>query len=171
MEWISSIWTCKKLICELESLFIMFLLDEDFFLGTKIFMSSLQGNLLPVSWWLDAMASPKSWDGSPLKIWFEFPNWSSHTHTHTPTMYGKVYYSHNEAFWREQYRSLKLIGNVLKELWKEGAQLQVFVVVRDWGWSEGFSAWFTLTVGDKAPRLSYQHAQLRDGRGRGRGKA
>ena len=135
MECISSIWTHKKLIYKLESLFIMFLLGADFFLGTKIFMSSLQGNLLPVSWWLDTMASPKSWGGSPLKIWFGFPNWSSHTHTHThtPRTYGKVYYSHNEAFWGEQYRSLKLIWNVLKELWKEGDQLRVFVVVRGWG--------------------------------------
>ena len=31
MEWISSIWTHKKLIYELESLFIMFLLGADFF--------------------------------------------------------------------------------------------------------------------------------------------
>ena len=83
MEWISSIWTCKKLICELESLFIMFLLDEDFFLGTKIFMSSLQGNLLPVSWWLDAMASPElRWIPTQNLIWIS-KLIITHTYTHT----------------------------------------------------------------------------------------
>lgn len=172
MEWISSIWTHKKLIYELESLFIMFLLDAEFFLGTKIFMSSLQGNRLPVSWWLDAMASPKSWGGSPLKIWFGFPNWSSHTHTHI----------HQERMERFIIPIMKLSGESSTGLsswsemsWKNCERRETSFEFLWWlgaeAWSEGFSAWFTLTVGDKAPRLSYQHAQMRDRRGRGRGKA
>lgn len=59
---------------KLESQVIKLLLDADFFLGTKIIASSLQGTLFPI-WWLGVVASAWSWDRSTCKIWFGFPNW------------------------------------------------------------------------------------------------
>lgn len=50
----------------------------------------------------------------------------THTHTHTPRRYAKIYYLHNQAFWGEQGRLLK---GVRKQLERVGA----FILVSGWG--------------------------------------
>lgn len=57
--------------------------------------------------------------------------------TYTPRGYSEIYYSHNKALWGEQDRLPKLVWK-----WenKERRLTWIFIAVRRWGWSEGFSA-------------------------------